>query len=151
MSKKVIYVDTNVLVNYFTQQADDVKCLNYLFSKVRKEILLTSSLAVVQAVGILQTKKKNRGAFTREKIVECIEKIRQLTDTKFSIIDLSANDVKEGGAYKNEDVEDNVHYVLCNKLKCDIIITNNTSDYSYFWNIFALSPKETARIRKVIK
>ncbi|MDR2205358.1 MAG: type II toxin-antitoxin system VapC family toxin [Flavobacteriaceae bacterium] len=147
MSKKNVYVDTNVLVNYFTQQADDVKCLNYLFTKVRKEILFTSSLAVVQAVGILQTKKKNRSAFTREKAVECIEKIY----TKFSIIDLFGNDVKEGTRYENKDVEDNVHYVLCKKLKCSIIVTNDTSDYSSFWNVVALSPKETARIRKVIK
>jgi len=70
MSKFRIYVDTNVLTNYFTKQADDVKCLDYLFSRVRKEILFTSSLAVVQTVSVLQTRKKNREAFTREKAVE---------------------------------------------------------------------------------
>jgi predicted nucleic acid-binding protein len=143
-----IYVDTNVLVNYFTQQVDDVRCLDYLFTKVRKEILFTSSLAVVQAVSILQTKKKNRVAFTREKAVESIEKIF----TKFSIIDLYGNDVKEGGQrHENKDVEDNVHYVLSQKLKCDIIITNNTSDYRYFADIITVAPKETRKIRRIIK
>ena len=146
MSRR-IYVDTNVLVNYFTKQADDVQCLDYLFTKVRKEILFTSSLAVVQAISILQTKKKRREAFTQKKAVESGEKIYQ----KFSIIDLSAGDVKNGFQYQNKDVEDNVHYVLAQKLKCNVVITNDISDYSCFYDVAAMSPKETTKIRKVIK
>jgi predicted nucleic acid-binding protein len=142
-----IYVDTNVLVNYFTKQFDDVRCLDYLFTKVRREILFTSSLVVVQVVSILQTKKKNRVAFTREKVVDCIEKIY----TKFSIIDLCGNDIKEAERQENKDVEDNVHYVLSKKLKCDIIITNNTSDYNLFFDVVALSSKETRRIKQIIQ
>ena len=147
MSKFRIYVDTNVLANYFIGQFEDLQCLDYLFAKVRKEILFTSSLAVVQAVSILQTKKKNRKAFTREKAIESGRQIYK----KFSIIDLAGKDVESSFEQLNKDVEDNVHYVLSKKLKCDIIITNNTSDFAYFWDTVALSPKNIPNIRKMIK
>jgi len=147
MSKFRIYVDTNVLTNYFTKQANDVECLDYLFSRVRKEILFTSSLAIVQTLSVLQTKKKGREAFTRKQAVESGRHIYK----KFSIIDLSGKDVEEGFEQANNDVEDNVHYVLSRKLKCNIIITNNTSDFAYFWNTVALSPKDIASIRKIVK
>jgi len=147
MSNFRIYVDTNVLTNYFTKQANDVECLDYLFSKVRKEILFTSSLAVVQTVSVLQTKKKNREAFTREKAVESGRQIYK----KLSIIDLVGKDVENSFEQLNKDVEDNVHYVLSKKLKCNIIITNDTSDFAYFLDIVALSPKNMSSIRKKIK
>jgi len=147
MSKFRVYVDTNVLTNYFTKQADDVQCLDYLFAKVRKEILFTSSLAIVQTVSVLQTRKKDRAAFTRQKAVESGEKIC----AKFSIIDLSCKDVERSFEQQNRDVEDNVHYVLSKKLNCNIIVTNNTCDFAYFWDIVALSPKNIASIRKMIK
>jgi len=53
-SRKItrIYVDTNVLINYCTEQSADVKALHYIFSKRRKEALFTSSLAVVYSIRI---------------------------------------------------------------------------------------------------
>ena len=147
MSKHRIYIDTNVLANYFTKQVADMQCLDYLFSRVRKEILFTSSLAVVQALSVLQTRKKGRKAFTRVQAVESGEKIY----AKFSVIDLSAPDVQKGFQYLNDDVEDNVHYVLSKKLKCDIIITNNISDFAHFGNLVALSPKNITGVKKMIK
>lgn len=148
MSSRRIYIDTNVLVNYFTKQIDDVQCLEYLFTKVRKEILFTSSLAVVQVVSILQTKKKGREPFTRKKAVESGEKIY----TKFSIIDLSEKDVVEGFELQNEDVEDNVHFVLSKKMKCDVIVTNNTSDFVFFRNkIITLTPKDLNKVKRFVR
>ena len=147
MSKHRIYIDTNVLTNYFTKQTADMQCLDYLFSKVRKEILFTSSLAVVQALSILQTRKKGRKAFTRAQAVESGEKIY----AKFSVIDLSALDVQKGFQHLNNDVEDSVHYVLSKKLKCDIIVTNNISDFVHFWNVLVVSPKDIAGVKKMIK
>jgi len=148
MNGKRVYVDTNVLVNYFTGQNDDVLCLDYLFAKVRKEILFTSSLAKIQAISILQTKKNNRKKFTRSEIVDCNKGIAM----NFSIIDLTNRDIEKGQEENNEDVEDNVHLVLAEKLKCDVIITNNTGDFSYFRNrIIALTPKDMGRVRKIIK
>ena len=148
MSQRRIYVDTNVLVNYFTKQADDVQCLNYLFSKVRKEIFFTSSLAKVQAISILQTKKGSRKKFSRAEITDCCNDI----DLHFSIIDLTNRDIAKGAQEKSEDLEDNVHFILAEKLKCDVIITNNTSDFAYFRNrIISLTPRDIGRIRKLVK
>ena len=148
MSQKRIYVDTNVLVNYFTKQANDVQCLNYLFSKVRKEILFTSSLAKVQAITVLQTKKGNRKKFTRPEIIAFSSGV----DMSFSIIDLTNRDIEKGQQEKNEDVEDNVHFILAEKLKCDIIITNNIRDFAYFRSrVISLTPKNMGKIRKLIR
>ena len=148
MSQRRIYVDTNVLVNYFTKQADDVHCINYLLTKVRKEILFTSSLAKMQAISILQTKKGSRRKFSRTEIIDCCNDI----DLRFSIIDLTNKDVVKGAQERNEDVEDNVHFILADKLKCDVIITNNTSDFVYFRNrIISLTPKDMGKIRKLIR
>ena len=55
-----IYIDTNVLINNCTGQADDVATLNHIFKKRRLEVLYTSTLAAVQTVCILQTAKKTR-------------------------------------------------------------------------------------------
>ena len=148
MSQRRIYVDTNVLVNYFTKQTDDVYCIDYLLAKVRKEILFTSSLAKVQAISILQTKKGSRRKFSRTEITDCCNDI----DLRFSIIDLTNRDVTKGTQERNEDVEDNVHFILAEKLKCDVIITNNTSDFSYFRSrIISLTPKDMGKIRKLIR
>jgi predicted nucleic acid-binding protein len=42
-----IYLDTNVLINYCTGQAKEREALEYLFRTRRKEVLFTSSLALV--------------------------------------------------------------------------------------------------------
>ena len=131
-----IYVDTNVLVNYCTGQQADVDALTYIFSKRRRETLFTSSLAIVQTITQLQKSNKSRKAFDRASVVELMNKLM----AKFSVIDLSKNDLNKGFAYENRDVEDSIHYALCEKLKCDTILTNNLSDCDYFKKIKKISP-----------
>jgi len=131
MSAKMIriYVDTNVLINYCTGQPNDIDTLNYIFTKRRKEVLFTSSLAVVQTISRLQTKgTKGREAYSRE---ETIKKLYRILP-KFTILDLSFADVEAGFTQLNRDIEDNVHYVLSQKAKCDAILTNNRKDFVYF-------------------
>lgn len=112
--------------------------LEYLFKTRRKEVLFTSSLAIVQTISNLQTKKSVRKAFSREQTIEAINKLRQ----KISVVALTNDDVTAGLAYKNKDVEDNIHYVLSKKVKCDAIITNNVSDFDYFKDISILRPEK---------
>lgn len=57
-----IYIDTNVLINYCTGQPTETAALDFLFKKKRREVLFTSSLAIVQTVANLQTAKKTRKA-----------------------------------------------------------------------------------------
>ena len=131
-----IYVDTNVLVNYCTGQQADVDALTYVFSKRRREALFTSSLAIVQTITQLQKSTKSRKAMERTVVVELINKLM----TKFSVIDLTKNDLNRGFSFENKDVEDSIHYALCEKLKCDTILTNNLSDFEYFKKVKKISP-----------
>ena len=143
-----IYVDTNVLVDYYTRENDAVACLKYLFVKSRKENLFTSSLALVQTASQLQKKntQKNRKAVSREKTIEYLEFIF----SKFTILDLTQKDIINCFPLINNDVEDNVHYIISKKLKCKRIITRNTKDYALFYDIEALSPKNIKLIKKKI-
>jgi hypothetical protein len=45
---------------------------------------------------------------------------------------LSYSDVKAGFNLLNSDVEDSVHYVLSQKMRCDAIFTNNKKDFVFF-------------------
>jgi len=143
-----IYVDTNVLVDYYTGQEDAVACLKYLFAKSRKENLFTSSLALVQTASQLQKKntQKNRKAIPRDKTIEYFEFIF----TKFTILDLTQKDVIDSFPLINNDIEDNVHYIISKKLKCKRIITRNTKDYALFYDVEALSPDNIKLIKKKI-
>ncbi|MDR2684444.1 MAG: hypothetical protein LBB53_03565 [Prevotellaceae bacterium] len=73
-------------------------------------------------------KTKNRKAFTSK---ETKEKINELL-VKFTFLDLSMNEIKEALKSENRDIEDSVHYFLSKKSKCDIILTNNISDFTFF-------------------
>ncbi|GHU78972.1 hypothetical protein FACS1894145_2140 [Bacteroidia bacterium] len=132
-----IYVDTNVIVNYCTGQTADVSALKYIFSKRRKEVLFTSSLAVVQTITQLQSNSKmyKRKAYSREITIQKLNEILP----KFTVLDLSVDDVKKGFNLLNNDVEDNVHYVLSQKMKCDAIFTNNKKDFVFF-DVSAIIP-----------
>jgi predicted nucleic-acid-binding protein len=140
-----IFVDSNVLVNYFTDQVADVACLQYLFSNKRKENLFTSSLALVQTASILQTGKKNRRKFSKEHTINCLNQIL----TKFTILDLTLKDIVNSFSARGNDVEDCVQYTISQKAKCFRIVTNNTGHYADFIDIEAINPKNIKLIKKV--
>lgn len=140
-----IYLDTNVLINYCTGQPKEREALEYLFRTRRKEVLFTSSLALVQTIANLQTKKKIRKAFSKEETTKLIEGLLP----KMTVLDLTATDVKKGGSYPNTDIEDSIHYVLSQKHKCDAIVTNNVSDFVYFRDIEVLKPERRLLSLKV--
>ena len=143
-----IYIDTNVLINYCTGQEADTEKLDYIFRTRRKEIVFTSSLALVQTISNLQTKKKTRDAFTKQETEAAIKKL----NSKITTINLTADDVEEGLHLEGKDIEDNIHFVLARKMKCNVILTNNTSDFSKFKSVRRLSPQMSlSAIKRVIK
>ena len=151
MSKKFdyrIYVDTNVLVDYYTGQDSAISCLKYLFSTSQKENLFTSTLALVQTVSQLQKKntQRKRKAITKEKVIEYLK----FLFSKFTIIDLTQKDILDSYLLKGNDVEDNVHYVVSQKLKCKRIITRNIKDYAQYPDLEALSPDNIKLIKKKV-
>lgn len=133
-----IYVDTNVLVNYFTGVENDILALNYIFSKRGKKILFTSTLALVQMVSQLQKKKGERAAFGKEKVIDCLDRIYQ----KFTILELDNNTLDKAKKIECKDVEDAVHYVISQKVNCDGIITNNKKDFYFCPAKKILSPQK---------
>ena len=149
MNNKIvrIYVDTNVLINYCTGQQNDIEALDYIFTKRRKEVLFTSSLAIVQTISSLQSKgRNNRKAYSREKTIEQLNKILP----KFTVLDLSYSDIKDSFKSLNKDIEDSVHYFVSQKKKCDAIFTNNKSDFVYFNNV-SLIDNNVVRLKQRIR
>ncbi len=143
-----IYVDSNVIINYCTGVREDVEVLSYIFRKRRRESLFTSSLAIVQTISNLQTKKKSRKAFSKQ---ETITKLNSIIN-KFMVLDLTMNDVINGFGSDSEDIEDGVHYSLSQKRKCDAILTNNVSDYLSFKEILRITPRSgLGSIKALIK
>ena len=143
-----IYIDTNVLINYCTGQEADTEKLDYIFRTRRKEIVFTSSLALVQTISNLQTKKKTREAFTK---TETETAIKRLT-SEITVINLTADDVTEGLSLESKDIEDNIHYVLARKMKCEVILTNNLSGFSKFKAVKRISPQMSlSAVKRVIK
>jgi len=135
---KRIYVDTNVLINYCTEKNADVKALHYVFTKRRKEALFTSSLAIVQTISKLQSGSRQylRKGYSREITIKKLDEILP----KFTVLDLLLSDIKSGFHHLNSDLEDNVHYVLSQKMKCNAILTNNIKDFAFFKDIAAIEP-----------
>jgi predicted nucleic acid-binding protein len=112
--------------------------LKHIFLKRKKEALFTSSLSIVQTITRLQTENKHykRKAFSREQTINELNSILP----KFTVLSLSYEDIKNGFNYLNKDVEDSIHYVVSQKMKCDAILTNNISDFSGFKNVLAIIP-----------
>jgi predicted nucleic acid-binding protein len=143
-----VYTDTNVLINYCTGQINDVSALKYVFSKRRKEVLFTSSLAVVQTIAKLQSgsKQHNRKGYSRETTIEKLNEILP----KFTVLDLSLSDIKESFEHLNSDIEDSVHYVLSQKMKCDAILTNNKKDFVFFKDLIIIN-SNLCKLKSVIQ
>ena len=109
----------------------------HFFSKRRKENLFTSSLAVVQTISKLQTgsKQHKRKGYSR---ATTIEKLNEVLP-KFTVLNLSLSDIQESFNHLNRDIEDSVHFVLSQKMKCDAILTNNRKDFVFFKDLIIIN------------
>ena len=88
------------------------------------------------------TKKKTRKAFSKRKTIDTLNRILD----KFTILDLRMSYIAESFACKSEDIEDNTHYILSQKKKCDAILTNNVSDFAPFDKMIKISPQSSLAI-----
>ena len=77
-----------------------------------------------------------RAAFDRLETIAKMETVLK----KVTQLDLTSQDIEAAFALINNDIEDNVHYILSQKRKCEAIITNNIKDFSVF-NIKLINPK----------
>jgi len=121
--------------------------MDYLLKKKRKEFLFTSFFALGQTISMLQSKRKTRKAFSPDVINEYID----FLTSKITILECSENDVKSAFIFKDlNDIEDNIQYVISQKMKCKYIITNDVSGYSQHSKIEAINPNNVRLIKKII-
>ena len=133
-----IFVDTNVLVGGYsgdTHFQKDEACLHYLYSLTGKRLYI-SSLSVAQLISMFQKKKKN------DEIVRIVRELQH----RFNVIDFTNRDINAALTETGADIEDNVQFVLAQKQKCSIIVTNNYKDYRLFFKIRVVKPDEVRSI-----
>jgi len=127
-----IFVDTNVLVGGYSGDSrvqQDADCLHYLYSLTGKKLYI-STLSVAQLISMYQKKKTN------DEIVRIVHELQH----RFNIIDFTNRDIDAALVETGGDIEDNVQFVLAQKQKCSIIVTNNYKDYRLFYNISVVKP-----------
>ena len=137
-SSNHIFVDTNVLVGGYSGDArykKDEACLHYLYSLTGKKLYI-ATLSVAQLISMFQKKKKN------DEIVRIVRDLQH----RFTVIDFTNRDIDAALVENGGDIEDNVQFVLAQKQKCSIIVTNNYKDYRLFYNISVVKPDEVRSI-----
>jgi predicted nucleic acid-binding protein len=132
-----IFVDTNVLIGTFRNNAEDKYCLQYLFSLQGKRLFI-SSLSVAQLVSVFQKTKTNAE----------LKKIVASLLAKFNIISFSDKDIVHSLEINRKDMEDNIQYVISQKFNCFYFVTNNRRDYVYFNTINVLKPLNIRTINR---
>jgi predicted nucleic acid-binding protein len=127
-----IFVDTNVLVGGYSGDSrfqKDADCLHYLYSLTGKKLYI-STLSVAQLISMYQKKKTN------DEIVRIVHELQH----RFNIIDFTNRDIDAALVETGGDIEYNVQFVLAQKQKCSIVVTNNYKDYRLFYNISVVKP-----------
>ncbi len=127
-----VYLDTNVLMNYCSQQSEEIKIVKYLTDVRYGNNLFISALSVAQTVSLIQSRKKKS---KEEKRLE-IDRLQELVK-KFTIISLTEKEIANSFEMYNShsdfvDIEDVIQYSIARKVKCDAIITHNKSDFAAF-------------------
>ena len=127
-----VYLDTNVLMNYCSQQNEEIKIVKYLTDVRYENNLYISALSVAQTVSLIQSRKKKS---KEEKRLE-IDRLQELVK-KFTIISLTEKEIANSFELYNShsdfvDIEDIIQYSIAKKVKCDAIITHNKSDFAAF-------------------
>ncbi len=137
MDSNRIFVDTNVIIGAWTGRNHDQNCLQYLFS-LRGKRLYLSTLSIAQFVSIFQHKKSDS---------EIRKQVKYLL-SKFSLVSFTEKDVEKSLDEPSHDMEDNIQFVLCSKMNCQHFVTNNIKDYSNYFLLDVLKPKECRKINQ---
>ena len=137
MNGNHIFVDTNVLIGYWSGIDDDCRCIKYLFT-LRGKRLYTSSLSIAQFVSVFQKAKPN---------AEIRKAVNELT-AKFNILSFTEKDIADSLEITGLDMEDNIQYVISRKGKCFHFVTNNKKDYTNLTNINVVKPSQIRQINQ---
>lgn len=140
-----VFLDTNVLLNEYAWRSkfrrnSESRAAHeaYHFLKQRGFKLHAASFAVLQFVSSLVK-------FAKVPHVEVEKEVERLTQ-RLSLVHLTRDDILDGLALKNPDVEDAVQYALCRKVRCQYLITANTADFVTMPGVVVVHP---AKIRAI--
>lgn len=134
LNKNNIFIDTNILIGAYSDDKNfdkEKRCWKYL-SSIKGKNVYVSSLSIAQFVSIFQHKKNN------DKIKKDVKNIL----AKVDIIEFTKEDIEKSLKLKQHDLEDNIQYVLAEKLKCKIFVTQNKKDYSSYLNTTVITASE---------
>lgn len=136
-----IFIDTNIIIGAYLNDKkyeNEKRCWDYLTSLVGKKVFV-SSLSIAQFVSTFQHRKTNK---------KLIKHHVQNIIAKVNIIDFTKDDIDKSLLMNEDDMEDNIQYVLAYKLKCGIFFTQNTKDYNSYISIAVYSAKEHRTIEQ---
>lgn len=137
--KRRLYIDTNVLIGCFRNQKADVQAMDYMF-KLKDFELYTSTLAVSQTISTLQGRRKD--PIFRKQIIDFVNGLMH----KIHVVGLSATDISAALELPNIDIEDNIQFIVGEKQRCYIYVTNNQKDFKYN-NASIVSPRYIRSIK----
>lgn len=123
-----IFVDTNIIIGAYSNEKIFIKerqCWNYLTSLIGKKIYV-SSLSIAQFISTLQHHKIDKKS-VKNNVSNILAKV--------NIIDFTKDDIDKSLSMQDNDLEDNIQYILAKKLKCGILFTQNKRHYKDYIDI----------------
>lgn len=136
-----IFIDTNIIIGAYLNDKkfeNEKRCWNYPTSLIGKKIYV-SSLSIAQFVSTLQHHKINK-ELVKSNVCNIL--------TKANIIDFTKEDIRKSLSLQENDLEDNIQYVLAKKLKCGILFTQNNKHYKDYFDISIHTAKEYRTIEQ---
>ena len=124
LNKNNIFIDTNILIGAYANSKnfdDEKRCWKYL-STIKGKNVYVSSLSIAQFVSVFQHRKDNNS--------------------------IKKQDIEKSLKFKQHDLEDNIQYVLAEKLKCVIFVTQNKKDYSSYLSTTVITANDYKAILK---
>ena len=135
-----IFIDTNVLIGAYSEDPrfkDDRECWRYLCGLNGKRLFI-SSLSVAQLVSVFQKRFDNKDI--KSKVDNIVGKA--------TVVDFTFDDIRDSLKIATGDMEDNIQYVICKKVRCTKFVTRNTKDYGHFLNLEIVRPKKVRTISR---
>lgn len=114
-----IFIDTNVFLDLILKREDFDKAL-LLFNAVEKK-LFDAVIADITVLNIDYIAKKQ---------VADVRDFLTLVSNNFQIVGSTNAQIAKALLIKNDDLEDNVQYILAKETQCEIIVTNDKAFYA---------------------
>lgn len=114
-----IFIDTNIFLDLILKRDDFEKAL-LIFNAIERRVI-DGTIADITILNIDYIAKKQ---------VKDIRDFLKHINQRFQIVGADNESISEALNIDNNDLEDNVQYILTKKHKCEIIVSNDKTFYS---------------------